>query len=79
MARTLRLATAADPPGEISMAEAIDGLARECAAAAPACVLIAWETADGKIEIRTLPQARAVRAGMTECIYEVVFPPPEVE
>ena len=64
------------PPLEISMAEAIEAVAKECAAANPVSVLISWE-AGGKIISKSIPNSRILEKGFILTLHELVFPPDE--
>ena len=73
----LRVVKAGDettPATEMSMAEAIEAIMRECIAAEPVCVMLAWE--HGKeMSVRALPDSTMVRKGFAETIYDFMFEP----
>lgn len=67
-------------PGEavsVEMAEAIERVMRECIAARPTTVFIAWECSDAGnkvIECRSVPDSIPLRRGMIIGLYEDLYP-----
>ena len=59
-------------PQELSMAEALEGLVKECLADEPAALLLAWES-KGKINCRCLPASVMVQKGFVYTMHEIVF------
>ena len=61
----LRVVTASDAPADMSMAERIERMMRECQAANPNTVLLVWE-AEAELEMRVEPSHVAVLMGMVD-------------
>ncbi|KAA5611893.1 hypothetical protein [Rhodovastum atsumiense] len=56
------------PPFRFPLEDAIDEAARECIAAGPVAVLVAWETSEGAVDYRTLPASAALFRGLVEIL-----------
>jgi hypothetical protein len=77
----LRIATS-DPLVSIEMAEAIEARMRECIAACPTAVLIAWEIpgkTDTEVVCLTIPNSLVLRRGMIDLLFDQQHPEPAVE
>jgi len=62
---SLRVVTDSDTPSDMSMAERIERMMRECQAANPNAVLLVWE-ADADLSMRCAPAVPAVAIGMVQ-------------
>ena len=62
---SLRVVTAFDAQADMSMAERIERMMRECQAAKPNTVLLVWE-AEAELEMRCEPSYVAVLMGMID-------------
>ena len=76
----LRVA-AAEPLSSIEMAEAIEALGKECAAAQPVAVLIVWEISSKRegettIVCRSVPDSAVLRRGMVDVLFDQHHPEP---
>lgn len=69
---TLRAVTT-DAPDSPHRAR-VEAIVAEMLAANPHVVLIAWESAGGRVDVRTVPDATAARIGMADLIYDLAHP-----
>jgi len=72
----LRIATT-EEAGSVEMPEAIEAMIKECIAAQPVAVLIAWETSDKEefgVSIRSVPDSHSLRRGMADLISQIMYP-----
>lgn len=61
----------------VEMSEAIEAMMRECIAAQPAAVLVAWETGtkdEFSVSIRSVPDSHAFRRGISDLISIILYP-----
>lgn len=64
----------------VEMAEAIEALMRECIAAQPVAVMVAWELPSSKnrpgvtVSYRSVPESAVLRLGMVDFLYDLHHP-----
>lgn len=64
----LRVVNASDVPLSLSKQEAIESVMRECMAADPTTVIVAWEVG-GELHSRVVPASPSVFTGMIYLLY----------
>jgi hypothetical protein len=73
--RVIRPGDTADADGTCTMDEALTALVRQVVADGPSVALVVWEVAGtDQIKMASLPGSFAVRQGLVELAYDMVFP-----
>jgi hypothetical protein len=75
MAQQLRIIQPSDEGGEPrTIAEALGDFASQVAAENPVIAIMIYETRDGNVVIKSLPQSAVITRALVSAAYDVMFP-----
>jgi hypothetical protein len=75
MAQALRIIQPTDAGGEPrTIAEALADFAAQVAAESPVIAIMIYETRDGNVVIKSLPQSAVITRALVSAAYDVLFP-----
>lgn len=77
MAR-LKVVDPANPEADLTMAEALEGLVRECLASSPSTIMMVW-THGTQMTTKSIPESPVLKKGFVNELWEQLYCPDEDE